>query len=55
MFGTIPPMSTPGREPDSPIRPLPADEIRRRFIEFFAERGHEVVPSASLRTSTEPP
>jgi alanyl-tRNA synthetase len=27
---------------------LPADEIRRRFIAFFAERGHEVVPSASL-------
>ncbi len=47
-FGTISPMSTPGREPDSPIRPLPADEIRRRFIEFFAERNHEVVPSASL-------
>jgi alanyl-tRNA synthetase len=37
-----------GLEPDSPIRPLPADEIRRRFIEFFAERGHEVVPGASL-------
>jgi len=41
-------MSTSGREPDSPIRPLPADEIRRRFIEYFAERSHEVVPSASL-------
>jgi alanyl-tRNA synthetase len=27
---------------------LPAVEIRQRFIEFFAERGHEVVPSASL-------
>ena len=27
---------------------LPAAEIRRRFLEFFEERGHTVVPSASL-------
>ncbi len=27
---------------------MPAAEIRRRFVEFFAERGHAVVPSASL-------
>ncbi len=27
---------------------LPASEIRSRFVEFFAERGHTVVPSASL-------
>jgi len=27
---------------------LPSAEIRRRFLEFFAERGHTVVPSASL-------
>src|ERR671918_2265409 len=27
---------------------MPAAEIRRRFVDFFAERGHEVVPSASL-------
>jgi alanyl-tRNA synthetase len=27
---------------------LPAAEIRRRFVEFFAERGHMIVPSASL-------
>jgi len=27
---------------------LPAAEIRRRFVEFFAERGHTEVPSASL-------
>ncbi len=33
---------------DAPIPYLPAAEIRRRFIEFFAERGHTVVPSASL-------
>ncbi len=27
---------------------MPASEIRQRFIDFFAERGHTVVPSASL-------
>jgi alanyl-tRNA synthetase len=34
--------------PDPRIRPLPAAEIRRRFVEFFSERGHTAVPSASL-------
>jgi len=42
-LGTIGAMST-----DAPIPYLPAAEIRRRFVEFFAERGHTVVPSASL-------
>ena len=32
----------------------PADEIRRRFVAFFAERGHEVVPSASLVPAGDP-
>src|SRR3989442_15866025 len=41
-------MTTPEIETDPRIVSLPAAEIRRRFIEFFAERGHEVVPSASL-------
>ncbi len=27
---------------------MPAAEIRRRFVEFFAERGHTAVPSAGL-------
>ena len=39
-------MATPTS--DAPIPYLPAAEIRRRFVEFFAERGHTVVPSASL-------
>ncbi len=30
------------------MQPLPADEIRARFLRFFEARGHEVVPSASL-------
>jgi len=41
-------METPTFTRDSRIAPLPAAEIRRRFVEFFAERGHTVVPSASL-------
>jgi alanyl-tRNA synthetase len=36
----------PGRDPR--ITALPGAEIRKRFIEFFEERGHTVVPSASL-------
>ncbi len=37
------------RDPaDTRMQPLSADEIRSRFLRFFEERGHEVVPSASL-------
>ncbi len=41
-------MSPPVTEHDPRIKSLPAAEIRRRFVEFFAERGHTAVPSASL-------
>jgi alanyl-tRNA synthetase len=41
-------MGTPGFERDPRIVSLPAAEIRRRFLEFFAERGHTIVPSAGL-------
>ena len=41
-------MSSVTVTPDPRITALPGDEIRRRFLEFFAERGHTVVPSASL-------
>jgi alanyl-tRNA synthetase len=41
-------MSTPALRPDPRIVAVPGAEIRRRFVEFFAARGHEVVPSASL-------
>ena len=37
-------MSTPETRP----APLPAAEVRRRFLDFFAARGHTVVPSAGL-------
>ena len=41
-------MSTPSVTRDPRISSLPSAEIRRRFLEFFAERDHTVVPSASL-------
>jgi alanyl-tRNA synthetase len=41
-------MPPPVQSPDPRIVALPAAEIRRRFVEFFAERGHTAVPSASL-------
>ena len=34
--------------PEARTEPLSADEIRARFLGFFAARGHKVVPSASL-------
>jgi alanyl-tRNA synthetase len=34
--------------PDLPIPYLTATEVRRRYVEFFAQRGHTEVPSASL-------
>src|SRR5512132_3214604 len=41
-------MPTPAPDRDPRITALPAAEIRRRYIEFFAERGHTIVPSSSL-------
>jgi alanyl-tRNA synthetase len=41
-------MPTRSLPQDSRIQSLPADEIRRRFVAFFVERGHEAVDSASL-------
>ncbi len=40
------PMATPTSDVQIPF--LTGAEIRARFIEFFAERGHTIVPSASL-------
>jgi len=47
-------MPPPVQIPDPRIVALPAAEIRRRFVEFFAERGHTVVPSASLVPAGDP-
>ena len=45
---SLPPMPPPDQIQDPRIVSLPASEIRRRFVEFFEERGHTAVPSASL-------
>jgi alanyl-tRNA synthetase len=42
------PSLPPAPNPDPRITPLPAAEIRRRYLDFFAARGHTVVPGASL-------
>ena len=49
-FGTLAWMSHTDDRATNDVRmpPLPAAEIRARFLEYFAERGHTVVPSASL-------
>jgi alanyl-tRNA synthetase len=49
----------PARAPESQDRDpripfLPGDEVRSRFVDFFAQRGHEVVPSASLVPAGDP-
>jgi alanyl-tRNA synthetase len=38
----------PTPNPDPRITPLSGAEIRRRYLDFFAARGHTVVPGASL-------
>jgi alanyl-tRNA synthetase len=46
-------MASPARS-DAGIPYLAASEIRARFLDFFAERGHTVVPSASLVPAGDP-
>src|SRR3989344_7323252 len=33
---------------DSSEKVMDSSEIRKKFLEFFAKRGHKVVPSSSL-------
>ncbi|MFL5768806.1 MAG: alanine--tRNA ligase [Chloroflexota bacterium] len=47
-------MSSPTIDRDPRIESRPAAEIRRRFVEYFAERGHTHVPSASLVPAGDP-
>ncbi len=43
------PHSPTGGEPDADLRkPMTSKEIRQSFLDFFQEKGHSVVPSASL-------
>ena len=41
-------MNVEGSVPFDMSKPLTGDQIRNAFLAFFAERGHEVIPSASL-------
>ncbi|MFI5254892.1 MAG: alanine--tRNA ligase [Candidatus Limnocylindrales bacterium] len=41
-------MAAANPSPDPRIRSLPGNAIRQRFLDFFAARGHTIVPSASL-------
>jgi alanyl-tRNA synthetase len=41
-------MASPDQARDPRITSLSSAEIRRRFLDFFAERGHTIVPSGSL-------
>ncbi len=41
-------MASPDQARDPRITSLSSAEIRQRFLDFFAERGHTIVPSGSL-------
>ena len=41
-------MPSPPVTHDARIKPLSSAEIRRRFLGYFEERGHTLVPSASI-------
>ena len=36
------------------MQSLTSSELRRRFLDFFAARGHTVVPSSPLATLCDP-
>ncbi|HQP77980.1 MAG TPA: alanine--tRNA ligase [Saprospiraceae bacterium] len=36
------------------VSPIPSFEIRRIFLEFFRERGHQIVPSAPIVVKNDP-
>ncbi len=36
------------------MKPLKGSEIRERFLEYFAKKGHEIVPSSSLVPADDP-
>lgn len=38
----------------STMQPMTSAEIRQKFLDFFAERGHEVVPSSPLVPGNDP-
>src|SRR3954463_5964304 len=54
-FATMTTMATPTIERDERIPWLSAADIRAKYLEFFVERGHTIVPSASLIPAGDPP
>src|SRR5438105_14299724 len=36
------------------MKPLKTDEIRSKYLQFFAERGHAVIPGAPLVPENDP-
>lgn len=38
----------------TPLKPLPASEVRNRYLRFFEEQGHKRLPSDSLVPSNDP-
>ena len=41
-------MAAARSSPSRASRPCTGEEIRKAFLDFYAERGHQVIPSASL-------
>jgi alanyl-tRNA synthetase len=42
------PIAASPHDPADTLSPMEGHEIRRRFLSFFEERGHQIVPSSSL-------
>jgi alanyl-tRNA synthetase len=53
-FATMMPMATPSIERDDRIPWLSAADLRAKYLAFFVERGHTIVPSASLIPAGDP-
>ncbi|KAH0937291.1 hypothetical protein HID58_004752 [Brassica napus] len=45
---TVQPVSEDASEEDHQSKDVSGDSIRRRFLDFYASRGHKILPSASL-------
>src|SRR6266568_7626683 len=41
-------------ESEQEEKPMTGNELRQTFLEFFAERGHAVIPSAPLVPENDP-
>src|SRR3977135_2061925 len=53
MSNIVDPQTKPERR-RARFNPLTADELRSKYLEFFRERGHAVIPSAPLVPENDP-